>query len=106
MDSAFADSTALRSIIDSTGVLQDGLIQPARVDSMPTPTHSPRWALVLSGGIARGFAHGGVIQALEEEGVRPDLVVGSSMGGLVGAMYCAGYSPDSLRKILEVILWI
>src|SRR5262249_43068003 len=65
----------------------------------------PRWALVLSGGIARGFAHGGVIQALEEERVRPDLVVGSSMGGLVGALYAAGYSPDSMRATFRRIPW-
>jgi predicted acylesterase/phospholipase RssA len=104
-DSAFADSLALRSIPDSTIALPESLFQRTRVDLAPAPAHPSRWALVLSGGIARGFAHGGVIQALEEEGVRPDLVVGSSMGGLVGAMYSAGYSPDSVRKVLETIPW-
>src|SRR5437667_1479995 len=72
----------------------------AAADSVARP---PRWALVLSGGIARGFAHGGVIQALEEERVRPDLVVGASMGGLVGALYAAGYSPDSMRATFRRI---
>src|SRR5262245_37670991 len=65
----------------------------------------PRWALVLSGGVARGFAHAGVIQALEEERKRPDLVVGASMGGLVGAMYSAGFSADSMRAICRTIPW-
>ena len=74
----------------------------AAADSAARP---PRWALVLSGGIARGFAHGGVIQALEEERVRPDLVVGASMGGLVGALYAAGYSPDSMRATFRRIPW-
>ncbi|MGH7741920.1 MAG: patatin-like phospholipase family protein, partial [Candidatus Eiseniibacteriota bacterium] len=63
------------------------------------------WALVLSGGIARGFAHAGVIKALEEEHTRPDLVVGASMGGLVGAMYSAGYTPDSIRAVCRHIPW-
>jgi NTE family protein len=74
-------------------------------DSGATAAPSPRWALVLSGGIARGFAHGGIVQALEEEGVRPDLVVGCSMGGLVGALYAAGYSPDSMRSVFRRIPW-
>ena len=63
------------------------------------------WALVLSGGVARGFAHAGIMKALEEEHVRPDLVVGSSMGGLVGAMYASGYSPDSIRAVSRRIPW-
>lgn len=64
-----------------------------------------RWALVLSGGSARGFAHAGIIRALEEEGTRPDLVVGTSMGGLMGAMYASGYPADSVRRILKSIPW-
>jgi len=66
---------------------------------------APRWALVLAGGMARGFAHGGAIRALEETGTRPDLVVGTSMGGVMGALYAAGYSPDSVRAILKLIPW-
>ena len=65
----------------------------------------PKWALALSGGIARGFGHAGVIKALEEVRVRPDLVVGASMGGLVGAMYSAGLSADSIRAICRKIPW-
>lgn len=63
------------------------------------------WALVLSGGVARGFAHAGITQALEEEGARPDLVVGSSMGALVGALYSAGYSADSMRTLFRSMPW-
>ena len=87
------DSAATRLEPDTSGVVH----APAR-PSRP-------WALVLSGGIARGFAHVGVMKALEQEHVRPDLVVGASMGGLVGAMYSAGYSPDSIRAICKRVPW-
>ncbi|TMQ57465.1 MAG: hypothetical protein E6K72_03640 [Candidatus Eisenbacteria bacterium] len=88
-----APPRAAATVPDSTSAAADSAARP------------PRWALVLSGGIARGFAHGGVIQALEEERVRPDLVVGASMGGLVGALYAAGYSPDSMRATFRRIPW-
>jgi NTE family protein len=54
---------------------------------MVTPKRPPRIGLVLGGGAARGFAHVGVIQVLEEAGIRPDLVVGTSAGSLVAAFY-------------------
>ncbi|XOV95152.1 MAG: patatin-like phospholipase family protein [Bacteroidota bacterium] len=57
--------------------------------------------LVLSGGGARGIAHLGVIQALEEEGVEFDVVSGTSAGALVGAFYCYGYSPLEIVEIIE-----
>jgi NTE family protein len=50
----------------------------------------PRVALVLSGGAARAFAHLGVLHVLERERLRPDLVVGSSAGAMVGAYYASG----------------
>lgn len=60
---------------------------PPRLAGAPSPA---RVALVLSGGSLRGFAHVGVLRALEAEGLRPDLVVGSSAGALVGALHAAG----------------
>lgn len=53
-------------------------------------------ALVLSGGSARGFAHVGVIKALEANGLRPDIVVGTSAGAMVGALYASGLSADEM----------
>jgi NTE family protein len=55
-------------------------------------------ALVLSGGAALGFAHIGVIKVLEENNIPIDIVVGTSMGALVGAAYCAGYSTDEMKE--------
>lgn len=60
------------------------------------PIEPQRLAVVLGGGGLRGYAHIGVLQALEEAGIRPDLVVGTSIGSIVGAAYASGTSPDQL----------
>ncbi len=59
----------------------------------------PKIALVLGGGAVRGFAHVGVIKVLEAQGIIPDMVVGTSAGSVVGALYAAGYSGFELQKI-------
>lgn len=59
----------------------------------------PKIALVLGGGAVRGFAHIGVIKVLEAQGIVPDMVVGTSAGSVVGALYAAGYSGFELQKI-------
>jgi NTE family protein len=61
----------------------------------------PKLGLVLGGGAARGFAHIGVIQALEEAGIRPDLVVGTSAGSVVAALYASGKNGSALQKVAE-----
>ncbi len=70
--------------------------------------HSPsrlKLALVLSGGGARGMAHLGVLKALEEHEIPVDLIVGSSIGSVVGGFYAAGYSADELIQIFREIDW-
>lgn len=57
--------------------------------------------LVLSGGGARGFAHLGVIQALNEAGIFPDVITGTSAGAIVGALYADGYSPVEIMKLMN-----
>jgi NTE family protein len=59
----------------------------------------PKIALVLGGGAARGFSHVGVIKALEAQGIVPDIVVGTSAGSFVGALYAAGYSGFDLQRV-------
>lgn len=58
----------------------------------------PRLGLALGGGAARGFAHVGVIQVLEQNGIRPDLVVGTSAGSLVAALYASGKGAAELER--------
>ncbi len=57
--------------------------------------------LVLSGGGARGFAHLGVIQALNEAGIFPDIISGTSAGALAGVLYADGYSPKEILKLFN-----
>ncbi|MBL8349284.1 MAG: patatin-like phospholipase family protein [Burkholderiaceae bacterium] len=65
----------------------------------PKPPRPPRVGLALGGGAARGFAHIGVIQVLEEAGIKPDLVVGTSAGSLVAALYAAGRPGPELARL-------
>lgn len=60
-------------------------------------------ALVLSGGGAKGLAHVGVLAALERAGVRPDLIVGSSMGAVVGALAASGYRAAEIDSIARTL---
>jgi NTE family protein len=73
--------------------------------STKTPAFLPRVGLALSGGGARGFAQIGVLRALEERGVEFDLVVGSSVGAVVGGLYSLGYSVAELDSIARALDW-
>jgi len=66
---------------------------------------APKVALVLSGGGARGLTHIGVFKALEEVGCYPDLIVGTSIGAIVGAMYASGISPDQITAYARNTRW-
>jgi NTE family protein len=67
------------------------------------PPRLPRIGLALGGGAARGFAHIGVIQVLEESGIKPDLVVGTSAGSLVAAMYASGKTGQELAGLAQTM---
>jgi NTE family protein len=73
---------------------------PEAVVAKPVP-RPPRIGLALGGGAARGFAHIGVIQVLEESGIQPDLVVGTSAGSLVAALYASGKGGAVLAQLAE-----
>lgn len=83
---------------------------PAPVTSsaeLPPPVPAPmtkapkliKVGLALGGGAARGFAHIGVLQVLEEQGVKPDVIVGTSAGSVVAALYASGRSPAELGEM-------
>jgi len=63
------------------------------------PPRLPRIGLALGGGAARGFAHIGVLQVLEEAGIKPDLVVGTSAGSLVAALYASGKTGPEMGAL-------
>jgi NTE family protein len=69
---------------------------PAPAAPAAPAKRAPRIGLALGGGAARGFAHIGAIQVLEEAGIRPDLVVGTSAGSLVAALYASGRGAQDL----------
>jgi NTE family protein len=66
---------------------------------------APKIGLVLSGGGSRGIAQVGVLRALEEAGIIPDFIVGTSVGSIVGGLYASGYSPARLEKAIRGVDW-
>ena len=72
-------------------------------DNPPLPQ---RVGLVLGGGAARGIAHVGVLQALEENGIYPAVIAGTSVGALVGGLYAAGVSSMRLATIVRDLKWL
>lgn len=83
-------STHIRIFSQTAGILQKD---------------EPVVALVLAGGGALGFAHVGVIKVLEEEGIHPDMVLGASIGSIIGGLYGAGYSADELEAVINDTDW-
>ena len=87
------------------------LVGCSSISTAPTPPtiptvvtkRLPKIGLALGGGAARGFAHVGVIQVLEEAGIKPDLVVGTSAGSLVAAIYASGKTGVQLQTVAETM---
>jgi NTE family protein len=80
------------------------VVNPPVTVVQPVPVRRPvHLGLALGGGAARGFAHVGVIQVLEEAGLKPSHVVGTSAGSLVAALYASGKSVPELRKAAETM---
>ena len=71
--------------------------------TLQPPKRPPKIGLALGGGAARGFAHVGVIQVLEEAGLRPSLVAGTSAGSLVAAIYASGKTGAQLQQVAETM---
>jgi len=69
----------------------------------PEPKKIPKIGLALGGGAARGFAHIGVLQVLEEEGIKPDFIAGTSAGSLVAAFYASGKTGAQLTWLADAM---
>ena len=67
-------------------------------DGLPAPP-GDAVPLVLGAGGSRGFAHLGVLKVLEEADLRPDIVVGASVGSVIAALYCAGFGTSELERM-------
>ena len=65
----------------------------------------PKIGFAFSGGGAKGLAHVGVLKVLEEEGILPDYIAGTSMGSIVGGLYAIGYSAKQLEVLTQNIIW-
>lgn len=76
-------------------------VPPERLPRFEFPAATPRLALVLGSGGPRGFAHVGVLKALEENGIKPDLVIGSSVGAIVGALHAAGVPAAQIERLAQ-----
>ena len=78
---------------------------PCSILAQDSGSERPKVGLILSGGGAKGLAHIGVLKVMEEAGLRPDFIGGTSMGSIVGGLYAIGYSADSLEKIAKTTNW-
>ncbi|MES3629024.1 MAG: patatin-like phospholipase family protein [Longimonas sp.] len=90
----------------------DGHFSP-QVHSQPAPLLFPHpehedvtIGIALSGGGAKGFAHIGVLKALETAGVSADVVAGTSMGAVIGGLYATGYSSRQSEEIARERNWL
>ena len=93
---------ALAALMAGCASTSPAPVAPIVVAAAPAPAPVPRKVkigLALGGGAARGFAHIGVIKALESQGIVPDYIVGTSAGSVVGALYAAGNTGFELQKI-------
>jgi NTE family protein len=78
---------------------------PTALEKGPSPGQRPKIGLVLSGGGAKGLAHIGILKAIDSAGLKIDYITGTSMGGIIGALYAIGYSADSIEKLTRGIDW-
>ena len=100
LDAVFPEGDTFRVIADPVAI-GIGLFS-SRLDKIRAEGREPL-GLVLAGGSARAYAHIGVLEVLEEAGIRPDFIVANSMGAVVGMLYAAGIAPGMIAEIVESI---
>ena len=70
-----------------------------------TSSTRPKIGVTLSGGGAKGFAHIGILQAIDSAGLKVDYITGTSMGSVVGGLYASGYSGNNIEAIARELDW-
>jgi NTE family protein len=106
----FFMSSALQAQDSTTSIIGLELTPKYQFDTalfnvFPEKVNKNKYALVLSGGGARGISQIGVLKVLEKHDVPIDLIVGTSIGSLVGGLYSSGYKPTELERIVNKIDW-
>ena len=97
-DSTLTGTTVIRPLFDENAHPHVQLVNHPRV-------RLPRVAIVLSGGGARGISSVGVLKALERNDIPVNLIVGTSIGSIIGGLYAAGYSTADLQLLADTTLW-
>ncbi len=95
----------MRGLLGLVLLLMLGLAPAFGAETPGSGPARPMVGLALSGGGARGLAHIGVLEVLEEAGVPVDLIAGTSMGSIVGGLYSAGYRTDQIRGMVSQVDW-
>jgi NTE family protein len=102
---ALFTTTTASAQVDSVTTASGATKKIEHNDSTPV-TKRPKVGLVLSGGGAKGMAHIGILKKLEEVGIYPDYITGTSMGSIIGALYSIGYSIDELEAFAKETKWL
>lgn len=104
---AFTETDTLNT--ENTVFITDSAVANVQTDSInavQTKSKRPKVGLVLSGGGAKGMAHIGILKELEEVGIYPDYITGTSMGSIIGALYSIGYSIEELEDFARNTKWL
>lgn len=84
---------------------KDSEYQGSRIVNLNYESIRPKIALVLSGGGARGISQIGVLKELENEGIKIDYIIGTSIGSIVGGLYACGYTAEELDSVMQLSDW-
>lgn len=101
-ESQFSESAIdqIMALAESNNILETKPSEPQPAAPEVVKVHKPLViGLALGGGAAKGYAHVGVIKALEENGIKAQIITGTSAGSLVGSLYAYGYNPERLQQI-------
>ena len=98
-----SSSSVRRTVTLVTALAALAAWRPAEAGAQGETCAPARTALVLAGGGAKGFAHAGVFRALDSLGIRPDLIVGTSIGAIMGALYATGYTGREIEAIMRAV---